>query len=303
MSLSSKAKRYIKISLTVALLAALLLTLDVSRFSAALFRVDPAWMALGIALCFAFVAARMFKWIFLARANGLVAPSLDLVRAMAFALALGIVTPGRVGEVAALAPFDTAQRPRALLTYVFDRVGELATVLMFCAPASLLFLPGWGLPVAAALFLGSIGIVLTVQVPGLRRTIADRLPKRTPSRLRDVLGSVVLVPSAYWLVSLVTYFITYASVAAFIAGSEQIANPQVFVLLPPVTLSNLVTITIGGLGLREGLAALLAPVGGGTPEVAAAAFFLSFFWTRLVPGLIGLGWNLVRTLRPQNGRE
>ncbi len=303
MSLSPKAKRYIKIALTIALLCALLLTLDVSRFSAALFRVDPAWMALGVALCFAFVAARMLKWILLSRANGLVAPPVDLVRAMAFALAVGIVTPGRVGEVVALAPFSSEQRPRALLAYVFDRVGELATVLMFCAPAALLFLPGWGLPVAAALFLGSMGIVLTVQVPGLRRALATRLPKRTPARLREVLGSVVLVPSAYWLLSLVTYFITYASVAAFIAGSEQISNPQVLVLLPPVTLSNLITVTIGGLGLREGLAALLAPVGGVAPEVAAAAFFLSFFWTRLVPGLVGLGWNLARTLRPQNSRE
>ena len=303
LNLSPKAKRYIKIALTIALLGALLLTLDVSRFSAALFRVDAAWMALGVALCFVFVAARMLKWVFLARANGLVAPPLDLVRAMAFALALGIVTPGRVGEVAALAPFSSEQRPRALLTYIFDRVGELATVLMFCAPAALLFLPGWGLPVAAALFLGSIGIVLIVQVPALRRVIAAQLPKRTPARLREVLGSVVLVPSAYWLLSLGAYFITYASIAAFIAGSEPITNPQVFVLLPPVTLSNLITITIGGLGLREGLAALLAPVGGVAPEVGAAAFFLSFFWTRLVPGLLGLGWTLARTLRPQNGGE
>ena len=75
--------------------------------------------------------------------------------------------------------------------------------------------------------------------------------------------------------------------------------------LPPVTLSNLVTITVGGLGLREGLAALLGPVGGIMPEVAAAAFFLSFFWTRLLPGLVGVGWNLAHGTGswPENGRE
>ncbi len=311
MKLTPQTKRYIKIALTVALLAALLLSLDLSRFSAALFRVDAGWMVIGILLCFAFVGARMFKWIFLARANGLVAPPVDLVRAMAFALALGIITPGRVGEVAAIAPFPADDRPRALLAYVFDRVGELATVLLFCAPAALLFLPGWGLLIGAGLFFGSIGIVLAVQVPALRRFIAARLPKRTPARLRDVLGSVIAVPPAYWLLSLVTYFITYASVAAFIAGSEQITNALALLLLPPVTLSNLITITIGGLGLREGLAALLAPAGGVSPEVAAAAFFLSFFWTRLVPGLLGVGWNLARSVdrqadslgRPENRSE
>lgn len=303
MKLTPTAKRYLKIALTIALLAALLLSLDVSRFAAALFRVDAGWMAAGIALCFAFVGARMFKWIYLARANGLVAPPIDLVRAMAFALALGIITPGRVGEVAAIAPFPADARPRALLAYVFDRIGELATVLLFCAPAALLFLPGWGLLVGAGLCLGSIGIVMAVQVPALRRAIAARLPQRTPARLREVLGSVITVSPAYWLLSLLTYLITYASVAAFIAGSESIDSPLALLLLPPVTLSNLITITIGGLGLREGLAALVAPAGGISPEVAAAAFFLSFFWTRLVPGMLGVGWNLARTLWPKHGRE
>lgn len=303
MKLTPNAKRYLKIALTVALLAALLFSLDVSRFAAALFQVDPVWMLLGVALCFFFVAARMLKWIYLARANGLVAPPLELVRAMMFALALGIVTPGRVGEVAAISPFAPADRPRAILAYVFDRIGELATVLLFCAPAAIVFLPGWGVLIGLALCVGSVAIVLAVQVPWLRRQIAARLPQRTPARLREVLGSVIAVPPAYWLISLVTYLVTYASVAAFIAGSQPIDSGLALLLLPPVTLSNLVTITIGGLGLREGLAALLGPAGGVLPEVAAAAFFLSFFWTRLVPGLLGIGWNLTRSFRLQQRGE
>ena len=48
MKLTPTAKRYLKIALTIALLAALLLSLDVSRFAAALFRVDAGWMAAGI---------------------------------------------------------------------------------------------------------------------------------------------------------------------------------------------------------------------------------------------------------------
>jgi hypothetical protein len=302
MRLAPATSRYIRIALTVVLLGALLFSLDVSRFATALFKVDLGWMLLGVALCFAFVASRMGKWIFLARANGLEAAPVELLRAMAFALALGIVTPGRVGEVAAIAAFPAADRPRALFAYVFDRIGELATVLIFCAPAALVFLPGWGPAIGAGLAAGSVGIVLAVQVPAWRRFIAARLPRRTPARLREVLGSVITVPPAYWLLSIVTYVVTYASVAAFIAGSEPI-EPQALLLLPPVTLSNLVTLTIGGLGVREGLAALVAPAGRVSPEVAAAAFFLSFFWTRLVPGLVGVGWNLVGSLRPQHGRE
>jgi glycosyltransferase 2 family protein len=308
--LSAKTSRTIKIALTVALLIALLLTLDTSRFAAAIFHIDPAWMVLGIVLCFAFVAARMGKWMFLARANGLVAPRDELVRAMSLALALGIVTPGRIGEVAAIAPFPADARPRALLAYVFDRVGELATVLLFCAPAAVVYLPGWGLLLGSGLCVGAIVIVLAMQVRTLRQAIAARLPRRTPDRVRDVLGSAIEVPAGYWLFSGTTYLITYAAVAAFIAGSQAIASPSALLLLPPVTLSNLVTITVGGLGLREGLAALVGPAGGILAEVAAASFFLSFFWTRLVPGLVGLCWTLVRAAGfppggggAENGRE
>lgn len=302
MRLTPASRRHAQIALTVVLLVALFLSIDGSRFASALFKIDPGWILLGVALCFAFVALRMFKWIFLARANGLEAEPMELLRAMAFALALGIVTPGRIGEVAAIAPFPAADRPRALLAYVFDRIGELATVLLFCAPAAPVFLPGLGVSIGVGLAAGSAGIVLALQVPGWRRLIAARLPRGMPIRLREVLGSTITVPPAYWLLSVVTYLVTYASIAAFIAGSEPI-EPQALLLLPPVTLSNLVTITVGGLGLREGLAALVAPAGRVSPEVAAAAFFLSFFWTRLVPGLVGAAWNLVRSLRPQHSGE
>jgi hypothetical protein len=305
MKLSPNAKRMLKLAVTVLLLGALLLSLDVTRLAAAVFQVDPAWMLAGVALCFLFVAARMFKWIVLARANGLDAPPLEMVRAMLFALALGIVTPARVGEVVAISPFAPEERPRAILAYVFDRVGELATVLLFCAPAAFVFLPGWGALLGLGLGAGSIAIVLAVQVPWLRRQVAARLPRKTPARLREVLGSAIAVPPSYWLISLVTYLVTYASVAAFISGSQPVEGWLGLLLLPPVTLSNLVTITVGGLGLREGLAALLGPVGGIMPEVAAAAFFLSFFWTRLLPGLVGVGWNLAHGTGswPENGRE
>jgi uncharacterized membrane protein YbhN (UPF0104 family) len=87
-----------------------------------------------------------------------------------------------------------------------------------------------------------------------------------------------------------------ATSADVYVGIEPIHTACEFIL-PVVTLSNLISITIGGLGVREGLAAALSPSVGLAPEVAAAAFFLSFFSTRLIPGLIGLMWTAVSTKR------
>ena len=104
----------------------------------------------------------------------------------------------------------------------------------------------------------------------------------------------------------ITYFLTgYLLLMCFIVGIEPIHDWHAVFILPVVTLSNLISITIGGLGVREGLAAALSPSVGLAPEVAAAAFFLSFFSTRLIPELIGLAWTAVSTKRhsplPQSG--
>ncbi|MDP2719205.1 MAG: hypothetical protein Q8P44_05145, partial [Dehalococcoidia bacterium] len=73
-------------------------------------------------------------------------------------------------------------------------------------------------------------------------------------------------------------------------------------LLPLVTLSNVVPVTVGGLGIREGLAALLLPAAGISAEVAATAFFTTFLLSIVLPGVVGLCWNtaLLYTKRPTN---
>jgi hypothetical protein len=287
------ARRLIKIALTLVLLAALIHALDMRKLADATFRVDPAWMMAGIALCFLFVATRMAKWVILARANDLVAPTIVMVRSMLFALALGIVTPGRVGEAVAILPLPAAERAKSILAYLYDRLGELNTVILFCVPAALVFLAGWGPPVAFCLVAGVLIGVAAMESRRLRLSLVALLPRWTPRRIGEILGAPIHASLRYWLVSLACYLLTYASVACFMQGAEPVASWRALLVLPVVTLSNLVTITIGGLGVREGLAALVSPAAGLTPEVTAAAFFLSFVWTRLVPGLLGLAWTLV----------
>ena len=69
----------------------------------------------------------------------------------------------------------------------------------------------------------------------------------------------------------IAYFLTgYLLLTCFIVGIEPIDNWHAVFILPVVTLSNLISITIGGLGVREGLAAALSPSVGLAPEVAAA---------------------------------
>lgn len=277
-----------KIGATLLLLAVLFFALDTGKLADAIFRVHPVNMALGIVLCGLFVAARMAKWVFLTRRNGLSAPTPVMARSMLFALALGIVTPGRVGEVVAILPFPANERGEALFAYAYDRLGELSTVIVFCVPAAIVFLPRYGFAIAICLLAGTASAIAIMESQRLRAWVIRRLPKRTPRRIGEILAAPIRAPALYWLISAICYLLTYASVAAFMAGAEPIPSLSALLVLPIVTLSNLVTITVGGLGVREGLAALVSPTAGLTPEVTAAAFFLSFLWTRLAPGLVGV---------------
>jgi glycosyltransferase 2 family protein len=285
-------KRWVKFLATLLILGALFFTLDSSKFVDAIFRIEPWWMTLGVALSFIFVALRMLKWKLLANSNGLHASGLVLVRCMLFALALGIITPGRIGEAVAIMPFAPPDRGKTIVAYVYDRIGELATVILFCVPATFMFVPVWGSVLALALAFGSLGMIFLLNSQRLRPWITGKLPEAISGRLAKISEASIHAPARYWLLSIVIYIVTYASIAAFVAGADPNMTLKALLVLPVVTLSNLVTITIGGLGIREGLAALVSPAAGLIPEVTAAAFFLSFFWTRLLPGLVGAIWTM-----------
>jgi uncharacterized membrane protein YbhN (UPF0104 family) len=290
-----------RIAITGSLIAALVYWLDMGALLKSAQRMQAGHLAVGILLCFAFVAARIFKWILILRINGLSAPLVAIVRSMLFALAVGIVTPVRIGEVVAVAPFPPSEtRSRSLTVYLFDRVGELSTVFLFSAPACYLLLPGLGKPLAVGLVILSLAMPLILQISFWRLCIARRFEGKVSNRLTAFLSSDIKASPAYWLWSCFTYLLTYASIAVFIHGFEPISQLSSLMVLPVVTISNLVTITIGGLGVREGLAALLSPSVGLTPEFVAVAFFLSFVFTRALPGMFGLIWFAISTKRGES---
>jgi len=281
----------LRLLVTALLMAALLYWLDMRALLASTGEMHLSYLVLGVALCSAFVAARIYKWVLILRVNGLSAPPVDITRAMLFALAVGIVTPVRIGEVVAVAPFQADDtRSRSLMVYLFDRVGELSIVFLFSAPACYLLLPHVGELLAAGLVAASLAMPLILHMRSWRLWIAKRFAARFSSKIEAFLTSDIRASVSYWLWSCFTYLLTYASITVFIRGFGTIPALASLMILPVVTISNLLTITIGGLGVREGLAALLSPSVGMTPEYVAAAFFLSFVFTRVLPGLVGLMW-------------
>lgn len=287
----------LKLVATVVILALVFYSLDLGKLSGALSAIDWHWLILGFAASALFVSLRIIKWRELTRTNGMCASGKEIVRTALLGLAVGLITPVRLGELVGVAPFPRSDRGRAILSHGYDRLYELFAVLVFSLPAAFLLL-GWPGRLVGVAIVTLYGLGIAAAQSAYWRTKFGGFPLlRKVPKLDALLSTIIVTSPVYWMLS-VTYFLTgYLLLMCFIVGIEPIHNWQAVFILPVVTLSNLISITVGGLGVREGFAAALSPSVGLAPEVAAAAFFLSFFSTRLIPGLIGLTWTAVSAKR------
>ena len=288
----------LKLVATVVILALVVYSLDLEKLSGALSAIDWHWLVLGSLASALFVSLRIIKWRELTRRNGMNASGKEIARTALLGLAVGLITPVRLGELVGVAPFPRSDRGKAILSHGYDRLYELFAVLVFSLPAAFLLLGWTGRLVSVAIVAlyrdwhrhGAVGVLAAE----IRRVLAVRQSAEAPTLCSAPSSST---SPGYWMLS-IAYFLTgYLLLTCFIVGIEPIDNWHAVFILPVVTLSNLISITIGGLGVREGLAAALSPSVGLAPEVAAAAFFLSFFSTRLIPGIVGLMWTAMSTKR------
>ena len=97
MTTKTQVKFLLKIVATLGVLILLLISLDSRELLNAVRHVNGLWFVIGCLGSFIFVAMRIVKWMVLTRSNGLHANSAQVTRAMLIALALGIVTPARIG--------------------------------------------------------------------------------------------------------------------------------------------------------------------------------------------------------------
>jgi len=282
----------LKVLVSVGLLIYLAWRLDTKALLRAVYVVPATcWLSMG-ATTMAFLCCKIAKWHVLARFNGLTASLHEVSRAYLVSLAVGTLTPGRVGEAARITPFKGEQTSRAIILYIYDRMAELACVLVVSIPGAVL-LGRW---YALALCVASTALALLLVAVTGRHAVWRRLaelPTFVPGKAMAALARAQMAtPASFWVLTMLTYVWGYLLAAIFIVGTTPVADWRFVLLLPVVTLSNIVPVTIAGLGMREGMATAVMPQCGIPPETAAMAFFVCFVMTILVPGCVGVLWSL-----------
>jgi len=199
-------------------------------------------------------------------------------------MSLGIVTPGRIGEIGRISNIN--KKLEGLGIALWDKIFDLYIVLLLALPGVYYF-RGFLVAILYTFFLIAIFFILIrpqyldflKKIPILKNypQIIDGLKV---IKLRTLIINLIITFMAYFLVIIEGYFLGMAfnmeNFFAFLYG------------YPLVMLVNLIPITIAGLGIREGTAILILDKFSVPSNIAFNVSFLIFLINTALPAILGV---------------
>lgn len=238
---------------------------------------------------------RALKWRALLRGA---APDVTVgqsLRSYLGAMALGLVTPGRVGEFSRglYLPQVSARGWRAAGLVLIDNWTDFLAVLAWsCLGWAAVYGPsGLAMGIMLALVFAPVAFWLRMAL-----SLAARLPaaKGIRDSAEKALAAGAGVRGRDWVeaggLGLVAYGVEWLQAACLLAFLSP-AVPHAWELagmMALITLANSFQVTLAGLGVREGLAMLMLARAGVGPEAAVLASFLQSALVLFLPALAGL---------------
>lgn len=278
----------IRIAVSAAVVALLLGRIPTFALWSAFRGLDVLWLWPALTCVLAMLAVRYFKWHRLLQSGNLRSLPDDSARSLFGGLALSVITPGRMGEFGRCMFVAQSDRAAVLLLTIFDRSLDL-WALLTCAVFSLFFVASR----PAAIFAGGVWLAFLPVVLGLPSLIAS--PSSWPrwvGAYREQLAAArqILVPIragrfaaaalASTLLELMAFFF---SLRAFHRVDFSVAAAT----FPWIVMAGDLPVSLGGIGLREGAAALMLSTYGFSSAAAINVTLFLYGLSVLLPALLG----------------
>ena len=294
-------KTLLKVTVTIGLVALVAYYAGPRRIWVCLRQAHPGVFLLANILTIPLLMAKIIKWHLLARHLG---PDITLrrsARSYMHGLVLALITPFASGELARGALLTTSRAAEATGQVVLDKLLDLILVCLLAA-AGLAVLAegtiGWiAFGAAAVLSLGGL-IAFATPLPSAVLRRFPRLPMAATfqrivdsiqrTRKRDLAWVALLGLSFYVLL----YVQAYALVWAFLGEAPPLRSVAAY---PFITLSTILPIAIGGVGIRESTAVLMSRAFNIPAAVAFNAFFAHWVVLLVIPALVYLPFSARRT--------
>ena len=284
----SAARPLIRAAITIVILALLMIYVTPKQAVADLRGCDWRWIALTVLLAPVFLACRVWKWMLLERQTLGSTTIGEVLPRYLRGMAAGLVTPGRVGELARLrAPLMSAAGSGL---FFLEKAIEITCLLSLCAVAApaLKLTPTWSIV--------PIGISLVLVLLYWRRLIGGALAgvarvfKRPTEERRRQMNEAVssLRIRGVAGLSLACFVLYIAQAYCVLRALGVVPDFAVVLAYPLVLLANLAPITVGGYGVREALAVFVLQAHEVAPTKAAASTAIVTFFDLVIPGLCGV---------------
>ena len=286
---------------TVVLIVILCHRLDLHQIADLIQQANWTFLVIASILTLPFVLLKTLKWHQLLKTNQPQTPYTLALRSFLIGMGAALFTPARVGELARVACFPR-RRLEVFTLVVVDKFIDMSTLLGVFLLSLVLLSPWMGL---VGIF--GVGCLWILMYTGFKFTKGTkwisqkswlverfRLLRQLPRRL--IVLNAGFACACFGLMSLQFYFLL---------SSLESVGWQVGLALPIILIVSSLPISIMGLGLREGTAALLLSRYGVPMEAAVAAAFSLFVINALLPGLVALSPTLVKTGKGQKkvGRQ
>jgi glycosyltransferase 2 family protein len=228
----------------------------------------------------------------------------ESLRSLFGGFALSLVIPGRLGELGRCYFAVEPARARVALLNLLDRAFDEWALLSF-ALASLFFIVAR----PAAIFGVGVWLAALPVVLGLPTLIASlcawpRWPEGARAQIAAATPDVTRVRTApLALLSLASTFLELLLLFCLLRAFHPVEFSVALATYPWITMAAGVPLSLSGLGVREGAAAMLLPRYGIPPAAAVGVGLLMFALNALLPGALGGLWLLADRRRPRGSDE
>ena len=270
---------------------------------------DARYASVAVALLLPNLGLQHVKWLRLLRLTEPVTRPWEATSSLLAGFALGLVTPGRVGEIGRGLFLPEHDRLQTTLLAAVDKLTTLAVILLagmaglaWTLSPEVAGVTSW--PVAALGVVAGSGLLgltlaprpasaLLGRIPGDRLRAAGKKLEQgvwAQTSLRFRLGIVGLSLAFY-----VTFVLQFVLFVSAFTGTLQPEYPLAAVLT--LFTKSLLPVSFGDLGIREGTAALVFARIGVVPAAAFNGALLLFAANVVLPGLLGAALVLLRRVR------
>jgi uncharacterized membrane protein YbhN (UPF0104 family) len=267
-----------------------------AELGAAFHNLEVESLFLALYCVLVLLVLRAYKWHCLVSAGGNFGLQ-ESIRTLLGGCALGLITPGRIGEFGRCLFVRKPERTQIALLTLLDRCLDLWALLTLVGASLFLLSP------LVAIY-GAVVWILLLPVllgfPGVLANLSETVPagKRFHGHLAQIASRV---PPAqmlrYATMSVAAMWVELASFFFLLSAFSPTGFTTTVATYPYITLAADLPISFSGVGVREGVAAILLSPYAVPLGAAVDATVLWFVLGILLPAILGIGWLLAEKLR------